>query len=88
MSDVTPRLTEEQRARIHAARARGKLCAGCGRDLVDGEHVWIERFTTGGGGRGFWQAPVGAECASPETVRATCRTGPEVCAGCGRGVFG
>jgi len=90
MSDDERRpLTEEERARIQAAKARGEMCAGCGRALVEGETVWFEQFAIHGehGELNYWWAPVGAECAAPETVRATCKTEPERCAGCGRGIF-
>jgi hypothetical protein len=33
------------------------------------------------------QAPVGRECASPETLARTAGREPERCAGCGRGVL-
>jgi len=90
MSDAARRpLTEEERARIQAAKARGETCAGCGRALVEGETVWFEQFAIHGeyGELSYWWAPVGAECAAPETVRATCRAEPASCVGCGRGVF-
>ncbi len=90
MSDDEPRLlTEEERACIHAARARGGLCALCGRELVEGETIWMERLAVRDehGGRAIWQVPVGAECIAPETLRDTCRTEPERCVGCGRPVY-
>jgi len=80
-------LTEDERARIQVAKARGEACAGCGRDLVEGETVWFERFDVTGRGAVHWRAPVGAECVAPETLRDTCRMEPERCAGCGRGVI-
>jgi len=87
--DVRRPVTEQDRARIQAAKARGEACAGCGRALVDGEHVWMERFAIHGeyGELSYWWAPVGAECVAPETVRATCATEPARCGGCGRGIF-
>ena len=85
---------ERRRALIYAARARGELCAGCGRALAADEPVWIERFVTGmmAAGRrrpspSRTQAPVGAECASAAFRAATEGTEPERCAGCGRGVY-
>ncbi len=90
MSDDEPRLlTEEERARIHATRARGGRCALCGRELVEGETIWLERLAVRDerGGRATWQVPVGAERIAPETLRDTCRTEPERCLGCGRGVY-
>ncbi len=86
--DARRPLTEEERARIHAARARADMCARCGRELVGGEAIWMERLTIHHerGGTTHWRAPVGAECVSPETIRATGATEPEPCLGCGRGV--
>ena len=90
MSDDARRvLTEEERARIHAARRDGGICALCGRAFVDGETIWMARVAIYGeyGESTRWRVPVGAECASPELVRATCSAEPERCAGCGRGVY-
>ena len=88
-SDARRPLTEEERARVHAARRSGGMCAACGRAFVAGEAIWIESLAVHGehGGTTHWQVPVGAECVAPETVRATCTTQPEPCAGCGRGVY-
>ncbi len=87
--DVQRALTEEERARIHAARRNGDTCAGCGRAFLEGEVIWIERLAIHAGyGEGtYWRAPVGAECVSSETIRATCNTEPEDCAGCGRAIY-
>ena len=87
--DARRPLTEEERARIHAARNRGGMCALCGRALVEGETIWMERLAVRDeyGGTTYWRVPVGAECIAPETLRATCSTEPERCAGCGRGVY-
>ena len=87
--DARSPMTEEERARIHEARNRGGLCAGCGRGLVEGETIWMERLTVRGeyGDMSYWHVPLGAECIAPETVRDTCTTQPERCAGCGRGVY-
>ncbi len=79
-------LTEEERARIHEARYRGDMCAACARALVEGETVEFERIGVNADGSAYWWVPVGAECLAPEMLRATCRTEPERCAGCGRGV--
>ena len=90
MTDEARRpMTAEERARIHAARSRGGLCAACGRELVDGETVWIERLMVRGeyGDVSYWHVPVGAECIAAETVSATCKLEPERCVGCGRGVY-
>ena len=84
-------LTEEDRARIQAARNRGGLCAGCSRALEPGETVWLETVDGGrfyGGKSISWRAPVGRECATPETLQATEGQAPAPCAGCGRGVLG
>ena len=85
---------ERRRALIYAARARGELCAGCGRALAADEPVWIERFVTGLAAPqrrrlspSHTQAPAGAECASATFRAATEGTEPERCAGCGRGVY-
>ena len=82
-------LTEEERARIQAAKARGETCAGCGRALLEGEPVWFERFAIHGGYGypSYWWAPVGVECAAPEAVRETRGIEPSACVGCGRGIF-
>ena len=88
--------TDEQIERMHDARARGGRCAWCGRALDDGETVYLERFLTGerrirqqgtGAPRSAAQAPVGAECASPELLAETAGRESEPCAGCGRGVY-
>jgi hypothetical protein len=82
-------MTEEERARIHVARNRGGLCAACGRELVEGETIWMERIAVRGeyGDVSYWHVPVGNECVAPETVQETCKMEPERCAGCGRGVY-
>ncbi len=90
-NDARRTVTEEERARIHAARAWGRMCALCGRELATDETVWLENVDVGrvcGAKARSWQAPVGRECASPETVRETEDEEPEPCAGCGRGVLG
>ena len=90
MTDDTRRpLTPDERARIHAARRNGGMCAVCGRAFLEGETIWMEPIAVHDeyGGTTHWRVPVGAECASPETIRATCSTEPERCAGCGRGVY-
>ena len=87
--DVRRPLSEEGRARIHAARRDGGICAACGRELVEGETIWMERLTVRGeyGDMSYWHVPLGAECITPETVRNTCKVQPERCVGCGRGVY-
>jgi hypothetical protein len=82
-------LSEEERARLHEARYRGGLCAACGRALAEGEAVWFERFAAPGvyGQVWPWWAPVGEECAAPETLRAAQGVEPERCLGCGRGMY-
>ena len=79
---------ERRRARIHAARHDGGLCAGCGRALAADEPVWWESFTAADrGARARLWAPVGRECASPELLRATAGKEPAWCRACGRGVY-
>ncbi len=89
MTDDARRLTEQERARIHAAKRDGGTCALCGRFFVEGETIWMERLAIHheGGGMTYWRVPVGAECVSSETIRATCNTEPEHCAGCGRAIY-
>ena len=89
MSDGVRRvLTEEERARVHAAKARGETCAGCGRALAPDEPVWWESFAAADrGARARLWAPVGRECASPELLRETMGTEPGWCRACGRGVY-
>ena len=88
--------TRDQIDLLHAARSRGGLCAACGRELGDGEVVYVERFAVGvkrptwAGGAGhqaFAFAPVGVECASPELLARTEGHDPDPCAWCGRLVF-
>ena len=79
---------ERLRARLHAARTSGGLCAGCGRALGPDEPVWWAPFALiGAYGRPSrrW-GPVGRECAPPDLVCATEAEGPEACLGCGRGI--
>ena len=88
MTDDAPRvLTEEERARAQAARARGGMCALCGRALAPDEPVWIERVGAYGDGGAYWRVPVGRECASPAFVSETEGTTPAPCDDCGRGVY-
>ncbi len=85
-------LTEEELGRVQAAKRDAGMCAGCGRALVGGETVWMERLATRLIG---WrrrspilnQAPVGAECASAMFLAATEGVEPERCVTCGRGVY-
>ncbi len=86
--DARHMLTEEERARIHAARRDGRTCALCGRFFVEGETIWMERLAIRHerGATTDWRAPVGVECVSPETIRATCNVEPVRCAGCGRSI--
>ena len=89
MSDEARRLrTEGQAERFYLARRRGGLCAACGRELKDGEPVYVEQFDDF---RGSWvnrpMAPVGAECASDELRHAAASREPEPCAGCGRPMY-
>ena len=87
MTDDAPRpLTEEGRARVHAARAGGGVCASCGRALAPDDPVWVVRFDVTGRGV-YWRAPVAEECASPEVLRVTDLQEPEPCTACGRGVY-
>jgi hypothetical protein len=85
--------TEEQRERLHAARRSGRLCAACGRQIGEGETVYIEQFmipeqlTISGRRTSAARAPVGVECASPELRQETEGMEPERCAGCGRPVY-
>ena len=81
--------TEEERARIHAARRDGDMCAGCGRVLVEGEPVWWVPFVLRGvyGRASSRRAPVGRECASPEFVEGAEAEGVEHCLNCGRGIY-
>jgi ribosome-binding protein aMBF1 (putative translation factor) len=87
--------TDEQIARVLAARRRGGICAACGRQLEAGEYVYFERFGVGAvrprpllpiRPRTHYHAPVGVECASPSLVAHASTQGVETCAGCGRGV--
>ena len=92
MADDAPcQPTDEERARMYAARTRGGMCARCGRGLAEGETVWMERLTGGLWGRRraprFVLVPVGAECASASFRAATAGTEPVACVGCGRGVY-
>ncbi len=86
--DARRPLTEEERARIQAARDRGDRCARCGRFFDDGEPVWIERLSVGPGydptRAVYWRAPVGRECASPQAFRDACGADPLRCPVCGR----
>ena len=86
--DARHPLTDEERARIHTARRNGRLCAGCGRALADGEPVWWAPFILRGlyGRLSRRRAPVGRECAPTALLRETEADGPEACLGCGRGV--
>ena len=80
---------ERLRARLHAARMSGGLCAGCGRVLGPDEPVWWAPFALiGAYGRPSrrW-GPVGKECAPPDLVREMEAEGPEACLGCGRGIY-
>ena len=70
--------------RFHEARRTAELCAACGRDIVVGETVYIERFTLG---TLTMYGPVGIECASTELLERTQHQKPERCAVCDRGVF-
>jgi len=88
--------TDDQIERMQAARHQGGLCAWCGREIADGETVYVERFLVGTRRdrphgpvrhRAITYAPVGRECASPELLRETEGQDPERCASCGRGVF-
>ncbi len=93
MSDDARRLlTEEERARIRAARERGGMCARCGRALPAREPVWIEHVVVGvkAGTRRApisWRVPVGIECAAPDFRAEAEGRQPEPCLGCGRGVY-
>ena len=88
MTDDAPRvLTEEERARAQAARARGGMCALCGRALAPDEPVWIERVGAYGDGGAYWRVPVGRECASPAFVSEPEGAAPAPCVGCGRPVY-
>ena len=97
MSDDRRRLvTHEQWEQFHEARKNGGRCAACGRPLDDGETVYVEQLVIDiprppgqyvGARRGVAQAPVGAECASPELLARTDGCEPERCAGCGRPMY-
>jgi hypothetical protein len=87
--------TDDQIRLLNAAKIRGGLCAAYGRQLLDGEAVFFERFGAGTAllrqhgmmrPRPYNFAPVGAECASPELLAHTEARKPEPCATCGRGV--
>ena len=89
-------VTEEDRARLYAAKRTGGTCAACGRPLDAGEDVYHERFRLGprmlgaGAVRAYAavaQGPVGRECASPELLARTAGTEPERCVWCGHGVY-
>jgi hypothetical protein len=81
--------TEEERERLYAARYGGGLCAVCGEAVDDDAPVYWERFAIGkvGGLVNHPQAPVGAECASPQLLTEKAHEKPERCAGCGRPVY-
>ena len=90
MRDGPRRLaTDEQRDQLFTARKRGGLCAACGRALDEGEPVYFEHFVFRRVGPSTLtlQAPVGRECAAPETLAHAAGRDPEPCTGCGRGVF-
>ena len=99
MSDDMRRLTtDEQRARLYAARNSGGLCTACGRLLDDGEPVYIEyvaidRKPLAAAGAQWRQTtayrdvPLGAECASPGFLARMVGQGPERCEHCGRPVY-
>ena len=87
--DARRALSEDERTLIQAARARGDVCAGCGRALAVGEPVWWAAFAVSGayGRRSRQWAPVGRECAPPELVREAEAKGPERCLGCARDIY-
>ena len=87
--DARRPLSEDERARIHAARRDGGMCTACGRPRAEGEAVWMDRVVVRGeyGDVAHWRVPVGAECVSPEFRRETEGKEPEPCVGCGRGVY-
>lgn len=99
MSDQPHRITTEaERERFNAARDVGGLCAACGRTLGDDEPVYIDqmlldRNAFAASGVRWGQAlvrrdaPLGAECASPELLAHLERRTPERCAGCGRAMY-
>jgi len=89
--------TDEQRHWLSIARARGGLCAGCGRALAPGEPVYIERLEVERkplaapgahwGQRAVYRdVPLGVECASARNVAEAQARPPEACVGCGRPV--
>ena len=87
--------TEEQIERMQMARHLGDMCGWCGRELAEGETVYIEQFHVGTKRvrlhgailhRAIAFAPVGRECASPELLQATASYEPEPCVQCGRDV--
>ena len=94
-------LTEEERARVLAARDRGGLCCLCGRMLAPDEAVWLRRIVADLGysvsrkpaRRGsrdtpvYWQVPVGRECVAADVLRALDGEAPDRCITCGRGVY-
>ena len=85
--DARRPLTEEERARLHAVRAQGGICALCGRTLAADEPVWVVRVDAYGDGRAYWRAPVGRECAPPGLLSETEGLVPERCAGCGLAMY-
>jgi hypothetical protein len=88
-------VTQEALDRLHLARNRGGLCAACGKALHLLEPVYwdqlvidIDRSAMGSTHYSTaLEAPVGAECASPEMLEQTRDRQPERCAGCWRGVY-
>ena len=89
-------VTEEQRERLHVARALGDRCGLCGRTLDAAEAVYFEQFVVSmrrPAGRSaflspvYMRAPVGVECTSPEFRMETEGREPEPCARCGRPVY-
>ncbi len=85
--DARRALTEEERARLQAARHLGGACGRCGRALAADEPVWIEPVPVDPAGAIRWLAPLGGECASRAFLRETAGKAPEPCAACGRGVY-
>jgi hypothetical protein len=90
--------TAEERERFNAAKAKGGLCAACGRVLGVSEPVYIGQMlmdrnafaSSGvrwGQALGRRDAPLGAECVSPELLAWLERRTPERCAACGRPVY-
>ena len=87
--------TDEQIALMQQAKRRAAVCGWCGRSFNLHEQIYLDRFLVGirrdrqgvAVSRSAAYAPVGAECASPETLAQSERQEHESCARCYRRVY-